>query len=121
MRWYRTRKHVSPLSAYAKSKEDEYLVFCYRTLKDKKVRNQIWETDPGTEKYELASHKEVNVTDGYDDLRESKDSTVKGVLLRLSKEQLDDLDDWETKYHRAEVGKMEGKPIYAYLYDGSAT
>ena len=101
--------------AYAKSKEDEHLVFCYRTIKDKKVREQVWETDPGTEEYELKDYNEVDVADGFHDLRKSKGSTAKGVLLRLSKEQLDALDEWEEKYRRTQVGEAEGKPLYAYV------
>jgi len=104
--------------AYAKS-NNEYLVFGYRTLKESAVREEIWGIDPGTEPYELDGYKKVNVVDGFDNLEKSKDSNVKGILLRLSKEQLDALDDWEERYHRSRVGEMENKPIYAYLYNNS--
>lgn len=94
---------------------DEHVVFGYNTLKNPSTRKEIWGGDPGADRHALRGYRTVNTPAGLRTLKKEEGAEARGVVLKLTDNQLRKLDDWETQYRRARVGSLFGKPLQAYL------
>jgi len=83
------------------------LVFVYQTLLDKETRKDVIGREVHYKVGILPKYKEVDKGDGYHTIIKDENSNVKGEILFLNEDELEKLDDYESKYHRKRLKTID--------------
>ena len=93
-------------------------LFVYGTLRDRRTQKRAMGTAVKGVPAVLPGYKKANVMirgEPYPIIRKSRGSSVKGLVLLVTKRQLKLLDDWESEnYERKKVRLKGGKPAWVY-------
>ena len=93
-------------------------VFVFGTLEQKHTDYMAMGHDVlGAEKATLTGYKKIHKGNGYFSIKKvegPEKSSVPGKKLKVTRDDLVALDEWETRYNRIEVQLSDGTKAYAY-------
>lgn len=97
---------------------DDINLFVYGTLKNKHTEYTTLGHDVlGSEKAILSGYKKMHKGNDYYSIKKyegPEKSNVPGKKLKITRKDLEELDDWEMRYNRIEVVLSDGTEAYAY-------
>ena len=92
-------------------------LFVYGTFKDADTLDRVAGRDVSRGPATLDDYRHDTGTDGYSYLRRDPSSSVPGYLVRLTPQELQKTDRWETRYEREWVTLKDGTRAWAYFID----
>jgi gamma-glutamylcyclotransferase (GGCT)/AIG2-like uncharacterized protein YtfP len=92
-------------------------LFVYGTFKDAGTLDRVAGRDVSREEATLDGYRHDTGTDGYSYLRRDPSASVPGFLVRLTPQELQKTDRWETRYEREWVTLKDGTRAWAYFID----
>lgn len=92
-------------------------LFVYRTLEDPKVQEEVLGHTVTTRPGVVVGYKEVDEGSDYHSIVPSSGDRVEGLVLTLTDEELEKVDEWEDDYYRSMIMLEDHSIVYVYIYN----
>lgn len=103
---------------------DDYLVFVYETLMNRKLRKALLQREVKFDIDEIEGYKEYAVEtiegDNYHTIISSEDDRVRGHVMHLTRDEMAVVDAWEDIYKRVTIKAKSGRDVFVYVLRISA-
>jgi gamma-glutamylcyclotransferase (GGCT)/AIG2-like uncharacterized protein YtfP len=90
-------------------------VFVYETLLKSSLREKILGHMVAGRDATVARHKEISTPGDYHTIVPSMKDSVKGKIIYVTPNELNELDRYESRYARKRVFTDENEPVWAYV------